>query len=437
MLTGVGPILYYCHMKRVILAILAVWLCAASATAEGFVTVKDSKFYLDGKPYSYVGTNMWSATIMASEGRGGNRKALCRELDNLKRLGITNLRILVGAEGPEGMPSHIKPVLQTAPGVYNDTILQGMDYLLVQMEKRGLKGVFYLTNAWEWSGGYSAYLEWAGYGKAVIPSIDGYQAYVNQVKNFVLSDKAKEMYYNHVRHVVSRVNTITGKPYSESPAIMAWQVCNEPRAFSKEGLPALCDFLVATARIIKSIDKNHLVTTGSEGLVGFEMDIDWWTRLHSAPEIDYACIHLWPATWQWVKRDRVFADVDTAIEKSNEYIHQHYAAIQAHGKPLVLEEFGYHRDGFSFTPGSSTVARDKYYAHILDNVLAGGALAGCNFWAWSGDARPKNLWWQEWDDYCGDPAQEEQGLYSVFSNDRTTIKLLKNYTKKITRQNNR
>lgn len=426
------------NIRIALLALLAALLLTPiNAWAGGFVTVKDSKFYLDGKPYSYVGTNMWSAVIMASEGRGGNRKALCRELDNLKRLGVTNIRILVGAEGPEGLPSHIKPVLQTAPGVYNDTILQGMDYLLVQMEKRGLKGVFYLTNAWEWSGGYSAYLEWAGYGKAVIPNIDGYSAYVNQVKNFVTSDKAKEMFYNHVRHIVSRVNTINGKPYSESPAIMAWQVCNEPRAFSKEGLPALCDFLITTARIIKDIDKNHLVSTGSEGLVGFEMQLDWWTRLHSAPEFDYACIHLWPATWRWVERDKVFSDVAKAVEKSTEYIHQHYAAIHPYGKPLVLEEFGYHRDGFLFDPGSSTIARDTYYFHILNGMLESGELAGCNFWAWSGDARPKNLWWHEWDDYCGDPAQEEQGLYSVFSNDRSTIKLIKDKAKKITKKYNR
>jgi len=418
------------HLKY-LLAAIALMLMGAPASASGFVTVKNGQFYLDGKPYHYVGTNMWSAAIMASEGRGGNRKALLRELDNLKKLGITNIRILVGAEGPEGLPSHIKPVLQTAPGVYNDTILQGLDYLLVEMEKRNLKGVFYLTNAWEWSGGYSAYLEWAGHGNAVIPARDGYDAYVNYVKKFVTDDKAKEMYYNHVRYIVSRVNSITGKPYTESPAIMSWQISNEPRSFSDEGLPAFEQFLLTTARIIKGIDKNHLVSTGSEGLVGFQLKLDWWTKLHAAPEIDYANIHLWPCTWRWVTRENVFTAVATACEESRKYIEQHYNAIKAYGKPLVLEEFGYHRDEFSFTPGSSTKARDEYYAFILGIMCEKKMLAGCNFWAWSGDARPKNLWWKEWDDYCGDPAQEEQGLYSVFSNDRSTLKLIKKAAKKM------
>ena len=56
-------------------------------------------------------------------------------------------------------------------------------------------------------------------------------------------------------------------------------------------------------------------------------------------------------------------------------------------------------------------------------------LAACNFWAWSGEARPAHLWWEPWDDYTGDPAQEEQGLYSVFDNDKSTLKLIKTYTK--------
>lgn len=37
---------------------------------------------------------------------------------------------------------------------------------------------------------------------------------------------------DHVRKIVSRVNTVTGKSYSEDPAIFSWQIANEPRCFS-------------------------------------------------------------------------------------------------------------------------------------------------------------------------------------------------------------
>lgn len=41
----------------------------------------------------------------------------------MKANGITNLRVLVGADGIDGIMTKAEPALQTAPGVYNDTIL--------------------------------------------------------------------------------------------------------------------------------------------------------------------------------------------------------------------------------------------------------------------------------------------------------------------------
>lgn len=81
-----------------------------------FVTVNDGEFYIGDSAYRYVGTNFWYGAILASEGRGGDRDRLTRELDTLQSMGINNLRILVGGDGPEGLASHISPTLQTAPG---------------------------------------------------------------------------------------------------------------------------------------------------------------------------------------------------------------------------------------------------------------------------------------------------------------------------------
>ena len=87
-----------------------------------------------------------------------------------------------------------------------------------------MTAVLFLNNAWEWSGGYGAYLEWAGCGPVPDWSDWGIaQAYHCQ---FVKNDKAKEMAANHVRFIVSRTNTVTGEPYSQSPAIMAWELAN-------------------------------------------------------------------------------------------------------------------------------------------------------------------------------------------------------------------
>lgn len=62
----------------------------------------------------------------------------------------------------------------------------------------------------------------------------------------------------------------------------------------------------------------------------------------------------------------------------------------------------------------------------------GGLFAGCNFWAWGGFAEQNSdhIYWEKGDDYTGDPAQEEQGLNSVFATD-TTVEIIKTENAKL------
>ena len=219
-------------MKKITLYILlaALFGCVGSrqdsttSTSDEFVRVEDGVFMLGDSVYRYIGTNFWYGPILASEGRGGDRQRLAKELDALQENGITNLRILVGAEGDEDMPTHIRPILQPKPGVYNDTLLDGLDYLMAELEKRDMKTVLYLNNAWQWSGGYGTYLEWAGEDKAPDPNTEDYNDYVKHVAKFVVNDSAKKFAADHARYMVSRTNRYTNKPYAESPAIMSWQI---------------------------------------------------------------------------------------------------------------------------------------------------------------------------------------------------------------------
>lgn len=404
---------------------------AATDGSGAYVGVRHGSFYVKNMPYRYVGTNFWYGAILASNGEGGDYHRLVKELDAMKKIGIDNLRVLVGGDGANGVPSHIRPTLQKQAGVYNDTILAGLDRLLVEMEKRGMKAILYMNNAWEWSGGYGSYLEWAGAGKAPIPAVDGWQTYMKYVQQFVLNGRAKSMSIQHVKNIVGRVNTITGKPYSESRAIMAWEVANEPRPFSEAGKAPFAEWIQSTARAIREIDHNHLITTGSEGKYGCEGDLDQWAAIHSIPEIDYAVVHIWPYNWGWIGKATIEANVLPACENTEKYIAEHYALMKKAGKPMVLEEFGYPRDGFVFTPGSATRGRDAYYRYVFTIIRDSGMIAGCNFWGWGGLAVPRHERWQLGDAYTGDPAQEEQGLNSVFCADRSTLRLIKEMTRKI------
>lgn len=411
--------------------------CAPKPAEHSFIKVNaDGQFVRDGKPYYFVGTNFWYGAILGSEGEGGNRERLHKELDFLKSIGINNLRVLVGADGENGVKTRVQPSLQVAPGVYNDTILAGLDYFMNELRERDMTAVLYLNNSWEWSGGYSVYLQWSGHGDAVVPAVDGWPAYMEYVKQFPQSDSAKALFANHVNYIVSRTNRYNQIKYVDDPTIMSWQIGNEPRAFSDENKEPFARWMADVAAQIKSLDPNHMVSSGSEGSWGCEMDMNLFEKIHADPNINYLNIHIWPYNWSWVKADSLKELLPRAKENTKKYIDDHMVIARKYSKPIVLEEFGFPRDGFSFSKEAPTTARDEYYRYVFDLIRqdreSGGLFAGCNFWAWGGFAgqNPDHVFWEKGDDYTGDPAQEQQGLNSVFATD-STIEIIKAENRKL------
>lgn len=411
--------------------------CAPKPAEHSFIKVNaDGQFVRDGKPYYFVGANFWYGAILGSEGEGGNRERLHKELDFLKSIGINNLRVLVGADGENGIKTRVEPSLQVAPGVYNDTILAGLDYFMNELRERDMTAVLYLNNSWEWSGGYSVYLQWSGHGDAVVPAVDGWPAYMEYVKQFPQSDSAKALFANHVNYIVSRTNRYNQIKYVDDPTIMSWQIGNEPRAFSDENKEPFARWMADVAAQIKSLDPNHMVSSGSEGAWGYEMDMNLFEKIHADPNINYLNIHIWPYNWGWVKADSLKELLPCAKENTKKYIDDHMVIARKYSKPIVLEEFGFPRDGFSFSKEAPTTARDEYYRYVFDLIRqdreSGGLFAGCNFWAWGGFAgqNPDHVFWEKGDDYTGDPAQEQQGLNSVFATD-STIEIIKAENRKL------
>ena len=411
--------------------------CAPKPAEHSFIKVNaDGQFVRDGKPYYFVGANFWYGAILGSEGEGGNRERLHKELDFLKSIGINNLRVLVGADGENGIKTRVEPSLQVAPGVYNDTILAGLDYFMNELRERDMTAVLYLNNSWEWSGGYSVYLQWSGHGDAVVPAVDGWPAYMEYVKQFPQSDSAKALFANHVNYIVSRTNRYNQIKYVDDPTIMSWQIGNEPRAFSDENKEPFARWMADVAAQIKSLDPNHMVSSGSEGAWGCEMDMNLFEKIHADPNINYLNIHIWPYNWGWVKADSLTELLPRAKENTKKYIDDHMVIARKYIKPIVLEEFGFTRDGLSFSKEAPTTARDEYYRYVFDLIRqdreSGGLFAGCNFWAWGGFAgqNPDHVFWEKGDDYTGDPAQEQQGLNSVFATD-STIEIIKAENRKL------
>lgn len=426
----------YMIQRFLVLYVFLILFTNGIAAQASFVKAEDGHFVLDGKPYYYIGTNYWYGAIIASSGKYGNRGRLLRELDFMQSHGITNLRIQSGAEGPEDEPFRVTPALQLSPGNYNTEMLDGLDFLLAEMGKRGLKAILFLNNSWDWSGGFAQYLNWNGFGAIPYPMLkpNSWPEFMKFSGQFLNCDNCKRQFYAHVTFILNRTNSYNGKKYMDDPAIMTWEIGNEPRAFSTENIPALEQYITETAGLIKSIDKNHLVTTGTEGSWGCENSLEVFERIHARPQIDYFTMHIWPKNWSWLDAKNISGTLNTSIENTNKYMNNHLAVARRVGKPIVLEEFGLPRDFHGYLPEEKTESRDLYYINafeqVLDHCKRKDVLAGCNFWGFGGEGRPSHEFWVKGDSYLGDPPNEEQGLNSVFDTD-STIPIIAEYNQKL------
>ena len=421
--------------KYIAIAILLLFCNHRGVTQRSFVTTHNGQFIQGGKPYYYIGANYWYASLLANDKKGKER--LKKELDFLVAKGVNNLRVLAGAEG-EGLINGVKrvePPLQSQKGKFNEDVLRSLDFLLVEMGKRRMKVILFLSNNWEWSGGFLQYLNWNGLIEdSVLRRKLSWDEMRDYVKKFYSCESCKQDYYRQVEFVITRKNSITGKKYTDDPAIMAWELANEPRPMRLSASKEYSEWISSAAAYIKSLDKNHLVTTGSEGEIGTE-SMDLFKQVHADKNIDYVTIHIWPKNWSWFSDTAIAKSMSTITGNTNNYISKHASVVRTLNKPLVVEEFGLPRNNHSFSLSSPTSLRDEYYSGIFSSlyksVKQGDIIAGVNFWALGGAGRPVQTWWSKGDDWLGDPPMEEQGLNSVFDTDTSTWKVIYSFTQKI------
>jgi mannan endo-1,4-beta-mannosidase len=430
--------------RRSILAAgaLGAWGCATSGGERGFVTARDGALLVDDAPYRFVGANLWYGAYLGANAAYGDQARLRRELDRLAEIGVTNLRVLGAAEVSPLRNSLAIGFRDRAPP-YNETLLQGLDFLLAEMGARGLRAVIYLANFWEWSGGFVTYLYWTNGGRYINAGDPAHPwpAFADFSAQFYASAEAVALYHDYVRAVVSRINSVTGVAYRDDPTIMTWQLANEPRpggsaASIAANMSAYQTWIASTAILIKSIDGRHLVSTGSEGRAGCGELMSCVRDAHA--HVDYLTAHIWPQNWSWADPNDLAGTFGTVEANTHHYVETHVALAREIGKPLVIEEFGFPRDGIAYAAGGATTFRDRFYAiiqrHVFESARSGGPLIGSNFWAWGGEGRARHADFRmqpEDTNFVGDPPHEPQGWYSVFDGDASTIAALRAHAREL------
>lgn len=395
------------------------------------MTVHGREFRLNGKEYKVAGANYWQGiNLGAPDSAGGNRTRLVLELDQLKEMGVNNLRIMASSEGPDDQPYRMRPSLQPSPGKYNEDIFEGLDFFINEIGKREMTAVLTLNNFWHWSGGFGQYVNWITNETIPYPVVE-WDPYTQYASRFYNDTKANDIFKAHIRKLQTRRNKFNGRLYMEDPTIFSWQITNEPQLGPKAWFEEI-------AKFIKQGAPHQLVSSGAESKV----NEDDFMNAHSSKYVDYCTAHCWVENWGYYNAsDPSDKSLKEAQKFAHEFIDRSEGWAKKVNKPIVLEEFGMARDAWrkasdpscKYDPATPTSHKDIYYEGIFQHIVQlvhQGRHSGANFWAYGGLGRSTDKPNQYNMTWLGDPPHEPKGWYSVYNKD-TTVQVIKEFTKKL------
>nr|GMD21610.1 Mannan endo-1,4-beta-mannosidase 5 [Ipomoea batatas] len=339
----------------------------------GWISVNGGRFELNGSPFLFNGFNAyWLMHVAADVGQRGKVTEVLREAS---AAGLSVCRTWAFADGSD--PTD----LQTSPGVYNERVFQGLDFVISEARKFGVRLILNLVNNYNDFGGRPQYANWARNAGEQIAGDDDF--YTNPV--------IKGYYKNHVMTVLTRMNTNSGIAYKDDPTIMAWELINEPRCASDLSGNTVNGWIAEMASYAKSVDNKHLVGTGMEGFYGdtmperkqynpgYTVGTDF-IAAHQVPDVDFASIHAYTDQWESGKSD------DDQMAFMESWIGSHWQDSQnILKKPLILAEFGKSSRDPGFTEAGRDAFMTKVYTDTYNLAKSGGAMAGSMIWQLTAD----------------------------------------------------
>jgi mannan endo-1,4-beta-mannosidase len=348
-------------------AVGAAPVAAHKPAGQDWVQRLGSGLRLNGQPFRFTGTNnyylMYSSEYMVDDVL---QTAAANGFTVMRTWGWLDIGALDGSLSIQGPKNGVYfQYWDGSAPAYNDGAdgLQKLDYVVAKAGSLGLKLVIPFTNDWADFGGMDQYVRWAG---------GSYH------DDFYTNPSIKHWYKNWISHLLNHVNSITGVAYKDDPAIMTWELANEPRCVGSGTYPRSANCTTGTitgwaaemSAYVKSVDPRHLVSSGSEGFLNIAGSTDGTRNgsdgvdelaISRLPTIDVMSYHLYP---DWWSKDAAW---------STTWIKDHVKLARAIGKPSMLGEYGW-RD---------KATRNTVFKTWTDAVLFNGG-TGALYWILSG-----------------------------------------------------
>ncbi|GLJ16783.1 hypothetical protein SUGI_0289040 [Cryptomeria japonica] len=335
-----------------------------------FVQTKGTQFMVNDLPFYINGFNTYWLMVFAVD--PSTKPKISEVFQQAASVGLTVARTWAFNDG--GWRA-----LQKSPGVYDEDVFKALDFVISEAHKNNIRLILSLCNNWGAYGGKSQYVKWGLSAGLKLSSDDA----------FFADPTLKTYFKDHIKKVLTRVNTITDIAYKDDPTVFAWELMNEPRCTSDPSGDTLQEWITEMAIYVKSIDRKHLLEIGTEGFYGpSSPDRDGFNpntyatqvgtdfmRNHQALGIDFASVHIYPDSW---------------ISQSVSPSHLTFVSswIKAHirdcdkilNMPVLFSEFG----TSSRDPGYNSSYRETLIQTVYDNIMLsakkGGAGAGSLIW---------------------------------------------------------
>ncbi|CAH1421964.1 unnamed protein product [Lactuca virosa] len=349
---------------------LLVSVCEARVhrgKGSGFVRTKGPNFVLNGSPFLFNGFNAYWMMNVATD--PSERMKVTQVLQDAANAGLSVCRTWAFADGGD-------KALQISPGAYDERVFQGLDFVVAEARKYGLRLILSFVNNYKDFGGRQQYVNWARSSGIQINSDDDF--YTNPI--------VKGYYKNHVQRVITRVNTITRVAYRDDTTIMAWELINEPRCQADYSGRTVNVWVQEMASFVKSLDRHHLLEVGMEGFYGdtmperkqinpgYQVGTDFISN-NLVRGIDFATIHAYPDQWLSGQNE------ESQMAFMQRWMWSHYQDSKTIlKKPLVIAEFG----KSSKDPEYNINKRDSYLNAVYRNIYmmarTGGTVGGGLVW---------------------------------------------------------